>query len=461
MNRDQNNLLTRRRVLSHAGLGLAGLGLSSLIGGRSLEAAVARGEITHPLAAKAPHFSAKAKRVIFFFMNGGMSHVDSFDPKAKLRELDGKESMRKGRKWKASQWKTVVDPVTGIETTELVPHLNGVMEEIALVRSLESPFGDHYEATLHMHTGQLGMTRPGIGAWLSYGLGTVNTDLPSHVVIAKNEIYGGAKAWDANFLPPIHQGTRIVPGGEPVKYVKAHPSTAKQQGKELAFLERLNEGHRAGREETEELAARMLSFDTAASLQRKAPGLLDVGAELEETRKMYGMASADARGFDWQCLMARRMAEHGVRFIEVIHPGNWDHHSNISAHGKLGQEIDRPIAGLIRDLRVRGMLEETLIVFATEFGRTPYEDSNPTGRGHHRSAFTCWLAGGGVKGGTVYGKSDETGNAVAENAVNVHDFHATILHLVGLDHERLTFRYTGRDFRLTDIHGEVITGILG
>ena len=414
----------------------------------------------HPLEAKPPHFQSKAKRVIFFFMNGGMSHVDSFDPKSRLTELDGEESSRKGRKWKGSQWKTIVDDRTSIETTELVKHLNGVMDEIALVRSLHSPFGDHFEATLHMHTGQKGMAMPGIGAWLSYGLGTSNTDLPSHVVIAKNEIYGGAKAWDANFLPPIHQGTRIVPGAEPIKYVQPHESTARKQPRELSFLEKLNRSHRSGREETTELAARMLSFKTAVSLQREAPALFNIDGELSETMDLYGAKSGDY-DFGWQCLMARRMAEKGVRFIEVIHSGNWDHHSNIKNHGKLGREIDKPIAGLIRDLRLRGMLDETLIVFATEFGRTPHEDSNPTGRGHHRHAFTCWLAGGGVKGGSVYGTSDEIGNVVAENPVTIHDFHATILHLLGLDHEQLTFRHSGRDFRLTDIHGNVIRELIG
>ncbi len=447
--------MTRREILSRAGrAGLAGLGLAGMTGESS-------GAILHPLAAKEPHFPAKAKRVIFFFMNGGMSHVDSFDPKAKLHELDGKESTRKGRKWKASQWKTITDPVTGIETTDLVPHLNSVMEEIALLRSLHGPFGDHFEATLHMHTGQRGMARPGIGAWLSYGLGTTNTDLPSHVVIAKKEIYGGAKAWDASFLPPIHQGTRIVPGSEPVNYVKPHPSIAQQQAGELAFIDRLNQNHQSGREHTAELAARRLSFKTAASLQREAPGLFDVTGELDETLDLYGMPNAKSYDFAWQCLMARRMAESGVRFVEVIHSGNWDHHSNISGHGKLAKEIDQPIAGLIRDLKARGMLDETLIVFATEFGRTPYGDSNPTGRGHHRSAFTCWLAGGGVKGGTAFGASDETGNQATENPVTINDFHATILRLLGFDHERLTYSYTGRDFRLTDLAGNVIDEVLG
>ena len=445
--------ISRRQMLSRASAGLAGMGLTSILSHAAAP--------PHPLAAKAPHFRAKAKRVIFFFMNGGMSHVDSFDPKAKLHQLDSQESSRKGRNWKGSQWKTIVDPATGIETTDLVPHLNSVMEEIALVRSLHSPFGDHFEATLHMHTGQKGITMPGIGAWLSYGLGTANTDLPSHVVIAKKEIYGGAKAWDANFLPPIHQGTRIVPGSNPIKYVRPDEATAQHQPGELEFLDRLNRNHRRGRETTPELAARMLSFNTAVSLQREAPALFNVGGELEETRKMYGMPNADAYDFGWQCLMARRMAEHGVRFIEVIHSGNWDHHSNIKNHGKLGKEIDQPISGLIRDLRLRGMLDETLIVFATEFGRTPFEDSDPTGRGHHRQAFTCWLAGGGVKGGSVYGASDEIGNVVADRPVTIHDFHATILHLTGLDHEQLTFRHSGRDFRLTDVHGNIIHDIVG
>lgn len=447
----QNGIpISRRQMLAATSLGLAGLGTQG-------KAALP----VHPLAAKTPHFEPKAKRVIFFFMNGGMSHVDSFDPKAELTKRDGQESSSKGRTWKGSQWKPLVNKATGIETTNLVPHLNGVLDEMALVRSLHTPFGDHFEATLHMHTGQKGMTMPGIGAWLSYGLGTENVDLPSHMVISKREIYGGARAWDANFLPPIHQGARIVPGAEPVKFVKPHDSSAKHQSGELAFLDRMNRRHQQGREETSELAARMLTFQTAASLQREVPGLFAVKQESEATRKLYGMPNVSSRGFDWQCLMARRMAERGVRFIEVIHSGNWDHHSNISAHGKMGKEIDQPIAGLIKDLRLRGMLDDTLIVFATEFGRTPYHDSNPTGRGHHRHAFTCWMAGGGVKGGSVYGASDEMGNKVADKPVTIHDFHATILHLTGIDHEHLTFRQNGRDYRLTDIHGEVIHDLIG
>ena len=449
---DLINHMNRRQMLSKTGAGLAGMSLFGLA--NPLTA------LEHPLAPKPPHFPTKAKQVIFFFMNGGMSHVDSFDPKAKLTELDGKDSTMKGRKWKGSQWDTITDHTTGIETTNLVPHLNSVMEEVALIRSLKSPFGDHFEATMHMHTGQKGMTMPGIGAWLSYGLGTNNTDLPSHMVIAKKEIYGGAKAWDANFLPPVHQGARIIPGAEPVKYLKPHPSTSRNQPAELAFIEKLNRQHHRGREETSELAARMLSYKTATSLQNVAPNLFNLGDELDETLKLYGIPKADSYDFGWQCLMARRLAENGVRFIEVIHPGNWDHHSNISGHGKLGKEIDQPIAGLIRDLKSRGMLDETLIVFATEFGRTPYHDSNPTGRGHHRNAFTCWLAGAGVKGGTIFGESDETGSEVATNAVDIHDFHATILYLLGLNHEHLTFTQSGRDFRITDVHGKVITDVL-
>lgn len=414
--------------------------------------------IEHPLRAKPVHFTPKAKRVIFFFMNGGMSHVDAWDPKPELARIAGQKPEGASRKIKASQWQPLIHKPTGIVTTDLVPHLNGVMDEISLIRSMNSDFGDHFEATLFMHTGGKGAAMPGLGAWLSYGLGTDNTDFPSHLVLSPNEIYGGAKGWDSNFLPAIHQGNRLIPGKEPIKH--ASPKDAVAQARELSFLDQLNQRHQRGREDSSELAARMLSFDTARSLQQKAPEVFDVNSELDETKALYGLNAEKPYSFAWQCLMARRLAERGVRFIEVIDGGNWDHHSNIGGHGKLANQIDQPIAGLIKDLRIRGMLEDTLVVFATEFGRTPWEDSNPTGRGHHRHAFTCWMAGGGVKGGYVHGASDDWGNEVAQDKVGIHDLHATILHLTGLDHKRLTYRHAGRDFRLTDVHGRIVTPIL-
>ena len=440
-------LIKRRDWIKAAAAGAAGLPLA----GRGVE---------HPLAPRSTHFAPRARRVVFFFMNGGMSHVDSWDPKPALRELDGQKPSGASRKLKGSQWKPLVHKPSGIVTTDLVPHLNGVMDEISLVRSLHSDFGDHYEATLFMHTGDQGAAMPGIGAWLSYGLGTDNPNLPSHLVVSPREIYGGAKAWGSTFLPPIHQGTRIVPGDNPIKHSRPPAEVAKVQEPELDFLERLNHRHRIGREDSGDLAARMLSFRTAQSMQRQAPGIFDLSGEGKETRALYGLDEGKPHGFAWQCLMARRLAERGVRFIEVIDGGNWDNHSNIRNHGKLAANIDRPIAGLLRDLRARGLLDDTLVVFATEFGRTPWEDSNPTGRGHHRHAFTCWLAGGGVRGGHVHGASDDWGNKVAEDPVTIHDFHATILHLAGIDHERLTFRHAGRDFRLTNIYGNVIESVL-
>jgi hypothetical protein len=428
------------------------------LGAASLSPALAA--LEHPLAARPPHFTGRAKNVIFFFLAGGLSHVDSFDPKPELSRRHGQKGPGSSRNLKKSPWKEVVDPVTGITTTDLFPHINSQLHEIALIRSMTNVFGDHYEATLHMHTGARGEARPSIGAWLSYGLGTENTSLPAHMVIAKKEVYGGAQNWDANFLPAFHQGTRVTPTAEPIKHTRPDSQTLKIQPQELSLLERMNQRHWQSRKDTDELAARMLSFKTARNLQTWAPSLFDLSRESPETLGTYGMQKASDRSFAWQCLMARRLVEQGVRFIEVIDDGNWDHHSNISAHGKLAQNIDKPIAGLISDLRQRGMLDDTLLVFATEFGRTPTEDSNPTGRGHHRNAFTCWLAGGGVKGGSVYGSSDELGSQVAEQAVTINDFHATILQLAGFDHERLTFPFKGRDFRLTDLAGDIIHDVI-
>jgi hypothetical protein len=414
----------------------------------------------HPLAARAPHFAPRAKRVIMFFLTGGMSHVDSFDPKPELAKRHG-EKFGRGT-FLASPWAAQPRGRSGIVTTDLFPRLNGVVDDLCVIRSMHGDQNDHFEATLHMHTGSQGSALPGLGAWVSYGLGTENPNLPSHVVFCKDKPYAGAQVWDSNFLPAYHQGVNIVPGDDPIPHLRPHADNPwSLQQAELEMLRRVNERHRAARPHDGELAARMLSFQTAASLERIAPDLLDLRDEPQHTLDLYGLQRGDNRSFAWQTLVARRMAEAGVRFIELIDTGasgNWDAHGNIKSHANLAGKIDRPIAGLVQDLKQRGLLEDTLVIFTTEFGRTP--DGTNGGRNHHCRSFTCWMAGGGVKPGHIHGATNDIGNEVAEQPVHVHDFHATILHLLGLNHEHLTFHHAGRDFRLTDVFGNVVKDIL-
>ncbi len=418
----------------------------------------------HPLAPQAPHFAPRAKRVIFFFMTGGVSHVDSFDPKPELNQRDGEPSVRDGRNWKAMLWKPRPRGQSGIEVTDLFPHLAQRVDDLCLIRSMHADHGDHFEATLHMHSGSDGSVRPSIGSWVSYGLGTLNPNLPSFVAFVARKPYAGAQVWDSHFLPAYHQGVRILPGGDPIPHLTPHPDTAAIQDRELELLRQLNQQHQDGRQHMGELAARQLSFATAQSLQEVAPEVFDLRQEPDALLEHYGVRGRDDNSsFAWQVLMARRMAERGVRFIELIDTGanrNWDQHSNMPRHGELAKVVDQPIAALIDDLKQRGLFDDTLIVWCTEFGRTPFEDSNPTGRGHWRQAFTCWLAGGGVKGGYVHGSTDPLGMHPEDDPVHTHDFHATILYLLGLDHKKLTYLHAGREWRLTDEFGRVVRDVL-
>lgn len=414
----------------------------------------------HPLAPRTPHFAPRAKRVIMFFLTGGMSHMDSFDPKPELAKRHGEKFGRGALT--ASPWAHAPRGKSGIETTDLFPHINGVVDDLCILRSMTGDQNDHFEATLHMHTGSQGSALPGLGAWVSYGLGTENPNLPSHVVFCKDKPYAGSQVWDSNFLPAYHQGVCITPGSDPIPNLKPHTDNPRAlQNRELAMLQRLNERHLSTRAHDGELAARMLSFRTAASLETIAPDLLDLGNEPDFILKQYGVERGDNKSFAWQTLVARRMAESGVRFIELIDvgaSGNWDAHGNIKSHAKLAQKVDQPIAALIRDLKDRGLLDDTLVMFTTEFGRSP--DGTNGGRNHQCRAFTCWLAGGGAKRGVAYGASDDIGLTVADKPVHVHDFHATILHLLGLNHERLTYHHAGRDFRLTDVFGNVVRDVM-
>ncbi|MBA3441265.1 MAG: DUF1501 domain-containing protein [Pyrinomonadaceae bacterium] len=420
----------------------------------------------NPLAPKQSHFPAKAKRVIFLYMSGGVSHVDSFDPKPKLIADHGKTvKVAKGDKYLTRpHWEFKPRGKSGTEVSELFPHIAECVDDICVIRSMKNDHGDHFEATLGIHTGSVTFNRPSLGSWVSYGLGTVNQNLPAFVVLAPELPYAGSQVWGSDFLPAFHQGTRIVPGPEPIPNMTRRTASPELQEMELGLLDFFNRKHIEKREVDPLLAARIKSFETAYGMQREAPEAFDLSKETDATLKLYGLERGSTKGFAWQCLVARRLAERGVRFIELIDSGaskNWDAHGDIQTHLPLAQNVDQPIAGLLKDLKSRGMLEDTLVVWTTEFGRTPFNDkSTAKGREHHAKVYSSWLAGGGVKGGITYGSSDDYGIDVADNLVHLHDFHATILHLLGMDHTRLTFRHAGRDFRLTDVHGNVVKAIL-
>ncbi|MCA9025347.1 MAG: DUF1501 domain-containing protein [Planctomycetaceae bacterium] len=426
-----------------------------------------------PLAPKRTHFPAKAKRVIFLYMSGGVSHVDSWDSKPKLFTDAGKTvsvNEFQGRKGdfkmflKRPQWDFTPHGECGTEVSSLFPHMGECVDDLCVIRSMKSDHTNHYEATLGIHTGSFTFARPSIGAWMSYGLGTMNQNLPSFVVIAPHSPYAGGQVWGSDFLPGAHQGTLVVPGPEPVANLERRAGSSRLQELELQAMERLNRRHLVMRSDDPLLTARMKSFETAFGMQTEMPDVFDLSKESDATLSLYGLERGSTKGFAWQCLIARRLAERGVRFVELIDVGssnNWDAHGDMLTHAPLAKNVDQPIAGLIRDLKQRGMLEDTLVVWTTEFGRTPFNAAaDAAGREHHHWVFSSWLAGAGVKPGITYGESDEYGIDVASEQVHVHDFHATILHLMGLNHERLTYRHSGRDYRLTDVHGNIVQGIL-
>lgn len=441
------------RSLAGGGLLLPGL-LSEMLGSTAAD----------PLSPKKPHYPAKAKQVIFLFMTGGVSHVDTFDPKPFLRQ-NHDERHSKNRVYKGADWEFRPYGQSGIEVSDLFPHTGEVIDDIAVVRSMTNINGDHFGATLGIHTGSATFNRPSIGSWVSYGLGTLNQNLPSFMVIAPEIPYAGGQVWGSDFLPVLHQGTRIVPGDEPIAHMSQRTSN-KQQRTELDLLEYFNRQHLQGRERDTNLSARIKSFETAFGMQVEAPEAFDLAKESDATLNMYGLERGSTDGFAWQCIVARRLVERGVRFVELIDGGtaidhNWDTHAKMANYNRMAKNVDQPIGALIKDLKSRGMLDDTLVVWTTEFGRTPTCPSpGAEGRGHHAKVYSSWLAGGGVKGGVVYGSSDEMGFGIAENPVTVHDFQATILDRLGMDHERLTYRHAGRDFRLTDVHGHVVKDIL-
>ena len=430
----------------------------------------------NPLATSGPHFPPKAKRVIFLNMSGGVSHIDTFDPKPALHrdhgkriELDHPEIQnRPGYEkiyLKRPGWKFEKHGQSGTEVSSLFPHIASRIDDICLVRSMHTSHSNHYNATLGMHTGSFNFARPSIGSWVSYGLGTGNRNLPSFIVIAPESPYAGGQVWSSDFLPASHQGTRVIPGPEPVADATPNKNTSSElQRLELAAVAAHNRRHLAARNDGSDLAARIRSFETAFGMQAAAPEAFDFSGESDSTHRLYGLPRGSTDGFAWQCLAARRLAERGVRFIELIDTGssgNWDSHGNMEEHARLARNVDRPIAALLTDLKRRGMFDDTLVVWTTEFGRTPFNNSTGNkGREHHPWAFSSWLAGAGVKPGHVHGSTDEHGIRADRDPVHVHDLHATILHLLGIDHTRLTYRHASRDFRLTDVHGEIVRGIL-
>jgi hypothetical protein len=463
---------TRRDLLRSFAQGFAGLALATLFadeaGGESNKA--------DPLAPKKPHFPAKARRVIVLFMHGGVSHVDTFDPKPKLAAMNGKPLPIAKPKFEfaptgnllASPWKFHKHGRCGTEFSALFPEIGARADDLCVIRSMNGGNEvSHGPALLRMNTGDGAFNRPSLGAWALYGLGTENRDLPGFLSFSPSLYHGGAQNYGSAFLPASYQGTRIGDGSTPfAKASLANVAPADATDLQRLQLELLNTANRDHLERTgadARLEARIATFELAFRMQGAVPKVFDLAQETGKSLALYGVGVEPTDEFGRQCLLARRLVEAGVRFVQVNHgyPRNyWDAHADLrNNHATMAKRVDRPIAGLLADLKQRGMLADTLVVFATEFGRTPAAQGTD-GRDHHPHAFSMWLAGGGIKGGITHGTTDEFGYYVAENKVTIPDLHATILHLLGLDHTKLTYRHAGRDFRLTDVHGEVVKEII-
>ncbi len=424
------------------------------------------------LAPRPGHHPARAHNLIVIFLTGGFSHVDTFDYKPALSRHHGQPVPSFGlRSDESGQRPLLGSPFrfrprgeSGLWISELFPHLGALADELCVIRSLHTDIVEHFQAVLAMHTGSATVPMPGLGAWLSFGLGTFNQALPSYVVLCEHLTYAGTQVWDSSFLPPIHQGVRIVPGPQPIPDLAPQPRPVTLRELERIMLRQVNLEHAALRPDDADLRARIASFEVARGMMREAPEALDLNRETGATRASYGIPDGDTTSFGSQCLMARRLIERGVRVVELIDTGsnnNWDAHGNMQDHRPKALRVDRAIAALLKDLKARGLLSSTLVAICTEFGRTPWTDTSESkGRNHYAKAFTALLAGAGVKGGTTYGETDEFGINIVKDPVHVHDYHATILHLMGIDHTRLVYRYAGRDFRLTDVDGNVIAPIL-
>jgi len=463
--------LSRREALHRMGTGMGALGLAGLLAqdGASANAAAPQQTGDSPLTPRAPHFAPRAKHVIHLFMNGGPSQVDTFDPKPALEKYNGQRPPGAELKTERKTGGLLKSPFqfkkygeSGIEVSELFSHVGECIDDICVIRSMHTNIPNHEPSLLMMNSGETQPTRPAMGSWLLYGLGTENQNLPGFVVLCPGKPVVGPQLWSNSFLPGIFQGTHInhaksVDPKNVIRHINNPYLTKASQRQQLDLLKKMNELHLARRGGVDQrLEARIESLEMAFRMQTEAQEVFDLNRETKATREAYGSGQ-----FANGCLVARRLVESGVRMVQVYY-GNgqpWDDHGNIKAHADKARNVDQPIAALIRDLKQRDLLKDTLIVWGGEFGRTPVAE-NGNGRDHNHHGFTMWLAGGGVKGGMTYGATDEFGFAAAENKVHVHDLHATILHLLGLDHEKLTYRYSGRDFRLTDVHGRVVKEII-
>ena len=473
--------LTRRELLGRMGNGFAAVGLMSLLGESALGATSIQtgGQVGayNPMAAKKPPLRAKAKRVIFLFMNGGPSQVDTFDPKPTLTKYHGQviplnlPTERRTGAALGSPYSFKKYGQSGIEVSEIFPNVAKHVDDMCIIRSMHADVPNHEPSLMLMNCGDARQVRPSMGSWVLYGLGTENQNLPGFISMCP----GGfpiqeTQNWQAGFLPGVLAGTYIDPNqtdiDKIVENIKNHYTLPSDQREQLDLVQKLNREHLAKRDNDPAMEARIQSLELAYRMQSEATDAFDVNRESQATKEMYGPGS-----FARQCLIARRLAERGVRFIQLYHGAGqpWDSHDDIAvAHRNLAKEADQGIGALLTDLKQRGMLEETLVIWGGEFGRTPTVElptpgsnaGKSNGRDHNHYGFTYWMAGGGVKGGTIYGSTDEFGFRAEQNPVHVHDLHATILHLLGFDHTKLTYRHAGRDFRLTDVYGNVVHDII-
>lgn len=454
-----NLKISRRQYLTQSGMGFGMLGLSSLLASETqAESPAGSSPSPSPLSVKPPHFKPRAKRVIFLFMNGGPSHVDTFDPKPELKKQEGKQG--KGGKYMPSPFKFQQHGESGIAMSELYPNLARCADELCVLRGMHTTTPNHEPGLLMMNSGAQQPIRPCLGSWVTYGLGTDNQNLPGFVVLCPGKPVVGPALWGNSFLPGVFQGTHInnssVDPQKVIGHVRNQNLSPDTQRNVMNLLQSMNKKHLENRYRDPDLEARIESLEIAYRMQTEAQEAFDVSTESQTTLDHYGPGE-----FATGCLLARRLVERGVRMVQLYY-GNgqpWDAHGNIMDHQRDAGKSDQAIAALIEDLRQRGLLDETLIIWGGEFGRTPTAQGS-TGRNHHNTGFTVWLAGGGTQRGYIHGATDELGVNAVENRMDVHDLHATILHLMGLDHTELTYRYSGRDFRLTDVHGHVAHEII-
>ncbi len=461
--------LSRREMLARAGGGFGLLALQDLLSSEASAGPPDRS--AHPFAVQAPHYTPRAKRCIFLYMPGGPSQIDLFDPKPRVSAKNGeplpfekpKLERTKTGNLLASPWKFSRHGQSGIEVSELLPQLATRIDDLCVIRSMVADNINHSGAALQMNTGEQAFSRPCMGSWLLYGLGTENQNLPAFVVVSPAAVFQGAQLWASSFLPSAYQGTLVRDLENPIANLRVPSDDFARQRNKLDALRELNQIHKRGRVIQNELDARIATFELAFRMQQEAPAAFDLARESKTTHKAYGTDDPTTEMFGRQCLLARRLVERGVRYVQLFDaPVNnaWDHHSGLK--GRLPHRcaaVDRPMAALISDLKARGLLEDTLVLWGGEFGRTPTAEGT-NGREHHPFGFTMWLAGGGIRGGQVHGATDEYGWHATHDKVHVHDLHATILHLMGLDHTRLTYHYSGRDYRLTDVFGRIVENIL-